>query len=121
MRDSQIRRERLVHALRDVLSELLLVESKDPRLAGVVISSVELSGDLKRAIAYFSVIGDAERERQAADGLQQARHFLQRQVGRRIRLHNQPELEFRRDRGFERSDRVQRILDQLAHERDTDE
>jgi ribosome-binding factor A len=121
VRDSQIRRERLVHAIRDVLSELLLVESKDPRLHGVVISSVELSGDAKRAVAYFSVIGDAERERQAADGLQQARHFLQHQVGRRIRLHNAPELEFRRDLGFERSDRVQRILDQLAQERTDDE
>jgi len=117
VRDSQIRHERLAHAIRDVLSELLLVESKDPRLHGVVVSSVELSGDLKRAVAYFSVIGDAERERQAADGLQQARYFLQRQVGRRIRLHNPPELEFRRDRGFERSDRVQRILDELAKER----
>jgi len=100
--------------MREVLSELLLKEIKDPRLAGVVISAVELSGDLKLARAYFSVFGDDERERQAADGLQQARGFLRHESGRRMRIHNPPELEFRRDKGFERADRVQRILDDIG-------
>jgi ribosome-binding factor A len=108
-----VRRERLAEAMREVLSELLLTEIKDPRLAGVVISAVELSGDLKLARAYFSVFGDDERERQAADGFQQARGFLRRESGRRMRIHNPPELEFRRDKGFERADRVQRILDDI--------
>lgn len=117
MRDSAVRRERLAEAMREVLSELLLTEIKDPRLAGVVISAVELSGDLKLARAYFSVFGDDERERQAADGLQQARGFLRRESGRRMRIHNLPELEFRRDKGFERADRVQRILDDITGHR----
>ncbi|HLE61056.1 MAG TPA: 30S ribosome-binding factor RbfA [Thermoanaerobaculaceae bacterium] len=117
MRDSAVRRERLAEAMREVLSELLLTEIKDPRLAGVVISAVELSGDLKLARAFFSVFGDEERERQAADGLQQARGFLRRESGRRMRVHNPPDLEFRRDKGFERADRVQRILDQVTGHR----
>lgn len=117
MRDSAVRRERLAEAMREVLSELLLTEIKDPRLAGVVISAVELSGDLKLARAYFSIFGDDERERQAADGLQQARGFLRHESGRRMRIHNPPELEFRRDKGFERADRVQRILDEITGHR----
>ena len=108
-----LRRARLSHAIRDALSEMLLGEMKDPRLAGVVISAVELSGDMKSARAYFSVIGDEERERQAADGLAQAAAFMRRQVGRRLRIPNSPELEFLRDRGFERADRMQRLLDDL--------
>ena len=117
MRDSAVRRERLAEAMREVLSELLLTEIKDPRLAGVVISAVELSGDLKLARAYFSVFGDEERERQAADGLQQARGFLRRESSRRMRVHNPPDLEFRRDKGFERADRIQRILDEVTAHR----
>ena len=120
MRDPAVRRERLAEAMREVLSELLLTEIKDPRLAGVVISAVELSGDLKLARAYFSVFGDDERERQAADGLQQARGFLRRESVRRMRIHNPPELEFRRDKGFERADRVQRILDEITGHRAQD-
>ena len=117
MRDPAVRRERMAEAMREVLSELLLTEMKDPRLAGVVISAVELSGDLKLARAYFSIFGDEERERQAADGLRQARGFLRRESGRRMRMHNPPDLEFRRDKGFERADRVQRILDEVTRRR----
>jgi ribosome-binding factor A len=117
VRDTAVRRERLAEALREVLSELLLTESKDPRLSGVVISAVELSGDLKLARAYFSVFGDDERVRQAGDGLQQARGFLRRESARRMRIHNPPEIEFRRDKGFERADRVQRILDRVTGDR----
>jgi ribosome-binding factor A len=113
MRDSAVRRERLAAAVRETLSQVLLREVKDPRLDGVVISAVEFSGDLKLARAFFSVVGDDERERQAADGLKQATGFLKRQLSRELRMHNPPDLEFRRDLGFERADRVQRILDQI--------
>ena len=113
MRESTVRRERLAAAIRDTLSQVLLREVKDPRLEGVVISAVEFGGDLKLARAFFSVYGDQERERQAADGLKQATGFLKRQLSRELRMHNPPDLEFHRDRGFERADRVQRILDQI--------
>jgi len=117
VRDPAVRRQRLAEALREVLSELLLTEIKDPRLAGVVISAVEFSGDLKLARAYFSIFGDEERVRQVGDGLQQARGYLRRESGRRLRVHNPPELEFLRDKGFERADRVQRILDDITGHR----
>lgn len=113
MHEGALRRERLAAAIREILSRVLLREVKDPRLVGVVISVVELSGDTKLARAFFSVIGGEERERQAADGLKQATGFLKRQVNRELRMHNPPDLEFRRDLGFERADRVQRILDQI--------
>jgi len=114
VRQVGLRKHRLAEAMREELSKLLLTEVKDPRLAGVVVSAVELSGDTKFARAFFSVYGDAERERQVADGLAQAKNFLRRELGRRMRLHNPPALEFLRDKGFERSDRVQRLLDQIA-------
>jgi ribosome-binding factor A len=113
MHDPALRRERLAAAIRDNLSAMLLREVKDPRLVGVVISAVEFPGDLKLARAFFSVVGDQERERQAADGLKQAAGFLRRQLARELRMHNPPDLEFRRDLGFERADRVQRILDEI--------
>lgn len=113
MRDALVRRERLAHAMREVLSELLLTEVKDPRLGGVVISAVELSGDLKLARAFFSVFGDDERVRQVSDGLVQARGFLRHESAKRLRMHNPPDLEFKRDLGFERADRIARVLDEI--------
>jgi ribosome-binding factor A len=120
VRDALVRRERLAHAMREVLSELLLTEVKDPRLSGVVISAVELSGDLKLARAFFSVFGDDERVRQAADGLVQARGFLRHESAKRLRMHNPPDLEFKRDLGFERADRIARVLDEIHGHRAPD-
>jgi len=117
MRIAGLRRERLAKAMRQVLSEIVLTDMKDPRLAGVVISAVELSGDLKQARAFFSLLGDEERERQVADAFSQARGFLRHEVGRRLRIHNAPDLEFRRDKGFERADRLARIFNEIAVDR----
>ncbi|MCS7182041.1 MAG: 30S ribosome-binding factor RbfA [Thermoanaerobaculum sp.] len=113
MRDPRLRKARLEETIRELLSQLLLREAKDPRLAGVVISAVELSGDLRQAKAYFSVFGDAERERQAAEGLEQAKGFLRAELRRSLRADIVPELVFLRDKGYERADRVSQLLHQL--------
>ena len=63
--------------------------SRTRACAGVVISARRALGDLKLARAFFSVFGDEERERQAADGLQQARGFLRRESGA-AHAHAQP-------------------------------
>jgi len=116
MRDPLLRKVRLQENIREVLSNLLLREAKDPRLAGVIISAVELSGDFKQAKAYFSVFGDKERERQAAEGLEQARGFLRAELRRQLRLDVIPELIFLRDKGYEHADRVAQILEKLHQE-----
>jgi ribosome-binding factor A len=121
MRDPRLRKARLEETIREVLSSVLLREAKDPRLAGVVISAVELSGDLKQAKAYFSVFGDKERERQAAEGLEQAKGFLRAELKRAVRLETIPELLFVRDKGYEHADRVAQILQRLAAEKPPEE
>ena len=121
MRDPRLRKARLEETIREVLSSVLLREAKDPRLAGVVISAVELSGDLKQAKAYFSVFGDKERERQAAEGLEQAKGFLRAELKRAVRLETIPELVFVRDKGYEHADRVAQILQRLAAEKPAEE
>ncbi|MGQ9495061.1 MAG: 30S ribosome-binding factor RbfA [Thermoanaerobaculaceae bacterium] len=120
MRDPRLRKMRLEESLREALSSLLLREAKDPRLAGVVISAVTLSGDLKQAKAFFSVFGDAERERQAAEGLDQAKGFLRSELRRLLPVDTVPELIFLRDKGYEHADRVARILDRLHQEEEND-
>jgi ribosome-binding factor A len=116
MRHPLLRKVRLQESIREVLSHLLLREAKDPRLAGVIISAVELSGDFKQAKAYFSVFGDKERERQAAEGLEQAKGFLRAELRRQLRLDVIPELIFLRDKGYEHADRVAQILEKLHQE-----
>ena len=110
------RNARLQGEIRNVLAELLLHEVNDPRLSGVTVSGVRLTADRSKARVYFSVIGDAERERQAGDGFKAASGFLRRELGRRMRLRIVPTLEFIRDASYEYGDRMERLLDRLHAE-----
>ncbi len=110
------RNSRLEAEIRTVLSELLQHEVNDPRLDGVVVSAVRLSGDRSQATVFFSVLGDAERERRAADGFAAASTFLRREMGRRMRLRAVPTLEFERDTSFAYGDRMERLFDRLHDE-----
>lgn len=107
------RNARLEGEIRVVLTELLQHEVNDPRLTGVTVSVVRLSADRSHGRIYFSVIGDDERERQAADGFAAANPFLRRELGRRMRLRAVPSLEFLRDTSYEYGDHMERVFQQL--------
>jgi len=108
------RNARLEGEIRSVLSDLLRSEVNDPRLADVTVSSIRLSADRSKASVYYSVIGDAERERAAGDGFSAAAPFMRRQLGRRMRLRTVPSLEFFRDTSYEYGDRMERLFDRLS-------
>ena len=107
------RNQRLEGEIRTVLAEALMQDVKDPRLEGVIVSTVRLNRDGTLATVYFSLIGDEERERQAADGFSAASPFLRRTLGRRMRIRTLPGLEFERDQSFEYGDKLERLFDRL--------
>jgi ribosome-binding factor A len=82
----------------------------------VTISGVELSADRSQARLFFSVLGDDERARQAADGFSAASAFLRRELGRRMRLRTVPELTFERDTSYEYGDRMERLFQRMREE-----
>jgi len=112
-RTGHSRNARLEGEMRAVLADLLLAEVKDPRLAGVTISSIELSADRSHAKVFFSVLGNREREREAGDGFRAAGPFMRRELGHRMRLRIVPSLEFARDTSYEYGDRMERLFDRL--------
>jgi ribosome-binding factor A len=96
------------------LSDLLERKVKDPRVAGVTITDVEVAPDATRAYVYFSVLGGEEWRKEAQQGLRSAGGWLRRELGQRLRLRNTPELIFRYDRSVERGERISAILDELG-------
>lgn len=107
------RKQRLASEIRTVLAETLIHKVNDPRLEGVVISTVRLNRDKTLAKIFFSVVGDEERERKAADGFEAASPFLRRELGRRMRMRALPVLEFFRDDSYAYGDKLERLFDQL--------
>lgn len=110
---STIKRDRVAERIRIILSELLLREIADPRLQGVTITEVKLDPELMFADIYVNALGDEGREREVMNGLSRAKGFLRREIGKGVRLRTTPDLHFHWDVTLERSERINRLLNQL--------
>ena len=104
------RMRRVDEAMREVLSDAITQDIKDPRVGFVTVTAVDTSPDLRRARVHVSVLGDDTRRRLSLDGLRSAHGYLQKRVARELRLKHTPTLEFLYDDTAERADRVTRLL-----------
>jgi len=110
------RMRRVNEAIRQVLTDALAGELKDPRVGFVTVTDVDTSPDLRHARVYVSVLG-APAEREATmDGLRSAHGFLQGRIGDELHLKHTPELRFLYDDTAERAARLETLLhDQERH------
>jgi ribosome-binding factor A len=97
-------------AVREVVSMAVLAELSDPRIRGVTVTHVEVSGDLRHAKVHVSVMGSESQQELCLRGLQSAAGFLQSRIADRVELRWTPKLTFVLDQGVKRSIEVAKIL-----------
>jgi ribosome-binding factor A len=116
------RPERLAEEIREEVARMIVSELKDPRLGFVTVVRVEVAHDLRYARVHVGVLGnEAEREK-SLTALRSAAGFVRRELGRRLRIHHTPEIDFRYDKGLDATDRVARLLaEEAARENPPDE
>lgn len=108
------RNKRLADLVHRVVAEELLTGLSDPRLAGVRISRVTVTRDLKLARINFRLEEDSEKaRREALKGLLSARGFFKRGIGEAVELKFMPQLEFFYDEASESGEHVERLLREL--------
>jgi ribosome-binding factor A len=108
------RMRRVDEAVREVLSDVLTHEVKDPRVGFVTVTDVKTSPDLSHARVYVSVLGDAEAVSASLEGLRSAQGFLQGRIGGELRLKHTPTLTFFHDDTAERAQRLERLMDEQS-------
>ena len=110
------RLERVAELIQQEVGSLLTRGLKDPRIGFVTITGAKVSPDLREAWVYYAVHGD-ERTRQAtAQGLEAAKGFIRREVGKAISLRTLPALHFVVDEAIDRGDRIERLIKQVHDE-----
>lgn len=113
------RSQRMAEAIREVVSEGILFHVSDPRVRSVTVLRAELSGDLRNATIYVSVMGTDSERRLALRGLQSASGFLQSRVAARLQTRFTPMLSFKLDESVRRSVEMSRLIeDALAADRE---
>jgi ribosome-binding factor A len=105
------RLRRVNEAVRQVLSDAIGADVKDPRVGFVTVTAVRTSPDLRHAHVYVSVLGSASDRTATLDGLRSAHGFLQRRVAGELRLKHTPTLQFEYDDSVDRGMRITELIE----------
>ncbi len=115
------RAERVADLIKREISEMLIRGIKDPRIGLVTVTRVSLSDDLRVAKVYFSVLGEEEDRQRNLRGLNSAKGFIKREMGKRIHLRYMPEIIFKFDPSLEYADHINRLMKEIGLEKKTRE
>lgn len=93
----------------------MLIEGvKDPRVGFATVTEVRASPDLRTARVYFSVYGSDQERANTMAGLVAASGYLQRQLGKRLRLKYTPELTFALDTSLDQAERLEQLIGAIS-------
>jgi ribosome-binding factor A len=103
---------RVAEVIREVASQTILFEVRDPRVKGVTVTRTEVSGDLQHAKVFVSVMGSAQEQSLCIRGLQHAAGFVQSKVASRLQTRFTPVIDFILDEGVKKSIEVTRLINE---------
>jgi ribosome-binding factor A len=106
------RLERVKEVVREVASQTILFELRDPRVKNVTVTRAEVSGDLQHAKVYVSVMGTEAEQKLTMHGLKHAAGFIQSKVADRLQTRFTPVITFVLDQGVKQSIEVSRLINE---------
>ena len=111
------RTERLNSLLREVISEVLRDEVKNPGIGPFVsITKVDVSKDLHHAKVHFSMIGTQEEKEKTLEALNTSAGFIATKASKRVVLRYFPELTFKIDHSAEELEKIDTLLEKIHRE-----
>jgi ribosome-binding factor A len=111
------RSEKVADAIRKEISEMILLKTiKDPRIGFLTITRVSVSDDCRMARVYFSVMGTPEEQDRSLEGLNSAKGYVRKELGRRMRLRYTPDIVFQFDPSIEYAIHIDEVLHRLHEE-----
>ena len=110
---SNLRHERVRELLKREIGETIRREFHVNSVGFITVNDVDVGGDLKSAVVFISVLGNADQQKRALQELEQHRIRIQGLVGRAVVLKFTPTLKFVVDDSIVRGNRVLQIIEEL--------
>ena len=108
------RMQRLNDLIRDELADLLMHQTRDERLHGLIsVTGVETAPDLSHSKVFISVFGEEEEVTQTLERMRHAASFFRRELAARLNLRHTPEIDFRLDRSIAEGARINLLLKEI--------
>ena len=108
------RSDRVGDLIQVELADIMFREIKDPRIGIVTLTGVKMTDDLKLARIYFVQMGQDTCDPETIKGLEQAKSFLKRELGKRLKIRHIPDLIFTPDESFAYGSRIEKLLAEIG-------
>ena len=115
------RPKRVADMIKNEIALLLLRKVKDPRLAAVSIVNADVTRDLRKAIVYYSVLGDEQHVKKVAEGLTRAKGFIRSHLARELGMRATPDLLFKFDRSMIHQQEMEMLLKEIKTDAESPE
>lgn len=118
-----LRIERINSLLREVISEVIRKELKNPKVQTemVTVTEVKVTKDLRYAKVYVSILLEKKEQNIAIETLKQSAGFIAVQSSQKVRLRFFPQLSFLLDESAERASRIETLLNKVLEGERKDE
>lgn len=106
--------QQISEEVRKSLSDIVQNKVKDPRIPELLsISHVDVTNDLSFAKVYVSVFGTETQKEDAIKGLNSAKGFIKKELGRQVKLRAMPELIFIEDESIEKGLEMTKLIEEV--------
>lgn len=121
MNRKYIKETRINGEVQKEISRIIREEIKDPRLPQMTsVTRVSVTGDLKYAKIYISMLAGEEQKNNAMKALKHASSFIRSLLAKNVNLRNTPELTFVLDDSIEYGVEMSKKIDALGVSHDED-
>jgi ribosome-binding factor A len=110
------RTQRVAQAMKQAISQVVLFELSDPRMAFCTITDVDVSPDMKVADVNVSVAGDEKAQKLCFEAIQHARGYIQKAVAPVLKSKYCPTLKFHLDESVKGSVEISRLIEKARAE-----
>ena len=110
---SNLRHERVRELLKREIGEAIRREFSVNEAGLISVNDVDMGGDLKSAVVFISIFGNADQKKRGFQLLTDNRIRIQGLIGKSVVLKFTPTLKFVMDDSLVRGNRVLQILDEL--------
>ncbi len=113
---SELRVRKIQEFIKQEVGQMLLRDLKDPRLGFITVTGVKLTGDLREAVIYVSLFGKEEEKKASMDALNQAKGFIRRELGQRLKVYYTPSIFFAEDTSLDYGMHIEGLLKKIQKE-----
>ncbi len=116
---TNVKTERLNHAIQEEISMILMKEIKDEAIRFVTITGVETTTDLSYSKVYYTVL-DEEKKEETQEALDRASSFIRTKLAERIEVRHTPELRFTYDTSIAYGEHIEKIMEEIKEKEKKD-